>query len=296
MIVITGASGKTGQALVRMLAARGQAVRALVHRPQQVAKMQTLGAGEVFALDLSDCEALTRALQGAGAVYLICPNMSPDEIKISQSVIEAARRNGVERLVYHSVLHPQVEAMPHHWAKLRVEELLFTSRLDFTILQPCAYMQNVQGYWQSITHKGLYPLPYAVEARISVVDLEDVAAVAARALCEVGHSGAIYELAGPEALSQSETAAIISEALGRPVEARAVDRAEWARGVRASGMDDYAVETLLKMFVYYEQYGFTGCSRVLEGLLGRPARTFREFIHQLLKEGESSGQEEKSAL
>jgi NAD(P)H dehydrogenase (quinone) len=289
MIVVTGASGKTGQALVRALAAREQSVRALVHGSHQIEKMQALGAREALALNLYDREALTQALHGARAVYLICPNMSPDEIEVSQSVIEAVRRNGVERLVYHSVLHPQVEAMPHHWAKMRVEELLFTSQLDFTILQPCAYMQNVQGYWQSITQKGLYPLPYAVEARISVVDLEDLADVAARVLCESGHSGAIYELAGPEALSQSETAAIISEALRRPVEARAVGRAEWARAVRASGMDDYAVETLLKMFVYYEQYGFTGCSRVLEGLLGRHTRTFREYIHQLIKGGESSG-------
>lgn len=287
MIVVTGASGKTGQALVRALAAKGEDVRALVRSPHQMDRLYALGAREVLPLDMRDHQALLKAFTGARSVYLICPNMSPDELELSRSVMDAARQNGVERLVYHSVLHPHVEAMPHHWLKMRVEELLFTSGFDFTILQPCAYMQNVMGYWDAIRQKGLYALPYSVEARISIVDLEDVAAAAARVLCEPGHGGAIYELVGPQALSQKEVAGVLSEVLGHPVEARAVDRAEWARGVRASGMDAYSIDTLLKMFVYYEQNGFTGCSRVLEGLLGRPARPFRDFVRQLTAGGSS---------
>lgn len=289
MIVITGAGGKTGQALVRTLAARGQAVRALVHSAHQFENIRALGAQEALAVDLRDPSSLFLAFQGARAVYLICPNMAPDEVEISRGVIQAARQNEVERLVYHSVLHPQVEAMPHHWAKMRVEELLFTSQLDFTILQPCAYMQNILGYWQSITQKGVYPVPYAVEARISVVDLDDVAEAATKVLCESEHAGAIYELAGPQPLSQAEMAAIAGEAIGRTVHALAVDRVEWARNVRASGMNEYAVETLLKMFVYYEQHGFTGCSRVLEDLLERPARRFREFIDQWIQGVQTRG-------
>jgi uncharacterized protein YbjT (DUF2867 family) len=116
--------------------------------------------------------------------------MNPAEVEIGEGVIVAACAAGVEHVVYHSVLHPQTEAMPHHWSKLRVEEKLFESGLAYTILQPAAYMQNVLAYWEAIMEHGVYPVPYAVEARLSMVDLEDVARSAALILTEPGHIGA----------------------------------------------------------------------------------------------------------
>ncbi len=192
----------------------------------------------------------------------------------------AAQTVGVERLVYHSVLHPQTEAMPHHWRKLRVEERLFESGLRYTILQPAAYMQNVLAYWNQIVEHGIYPVPYAVETRLGMVDLEDVAEVAAIVLTEPGHAGATYELVGVEALSQAEVAAILSQRLERPVRAQAVPLDEWERKARASGISDYAVETLIKMFRFYERHGFWGNPRVLTWLLGRSPTTFAAFVER----------------
>ena len=125
MILITGAGGKTGRAVTRALTAKGQAVRALVHRPEQIRTVREFGAPEVVVGDMRDQVALGRAACGVQAIYHICPNMNPDEVAIGEVVIAAARAAKVERLVYHSVLHPQTEAMPHHWHKLRVEERLF---------------------------------------------------------------------------------------------------------------------------------------------------------------------------
>lgn len=243
--------------------------------------MQAMGAQEVVVGDVASPETLAQGAFGARAIYHICPNMRPDELVIGQAVLAAAREAGVQTFVYHSVLHPQVEAMPHHWLKLRVEEALFESGLPFTILQPAAYMQNVLAQWPAITQAGLYAAPYAVETRLGLVDLEDVAEVAARVLTEPGHTGAIYELAGADVLSQTEVAAVLSARLGRPVRAEAIPPATWERGARAAGLSDYAVETLLKMFRYYERYGFWGNPRVLESLLGRPARTFDAFVARL---------------
>ena len=93
--------------------------------------------------------------------------------------------------------------MPHHWQKLRMEEALLESGLEFTILQPCAYMQNILTGWQKIT-KGEYIIPYQVQTRISMVDLQDVGEVASNVLTEQGHENAIYELSGPEPLSQAD--------------------------------------------------------------------------------------------
>jgi NAD(P)H dehydrogenase (quinone) len=281
VILITGASGKTGRAVILALIAKGETVCALVHRPDQTRTMQDLGVQEVVIGDMRDQAAMGQAARGARAIYHICPNMHPDEVAIGQVVIAAARAAGVERLVYHSVLHPQTEAMPHHWQKLHVEERLFESGLGYTILQPAAYMQNVLAYWDQIVEQGVYPVPYSVETRLSMVDLEDVAEVAAIILTEPGHVDATYELVGVEALSQTEVAAVLGQRLGRPVRAQAVPLDEWERKARASGMSDYAVETLLKMFRYYDRFGLCGNPNVLAWLLHRPATTFAAFIARI---------------
>jgi uncharacterized protein YbjT (DUF2867 family) len=280
MILVTGAAGKTGRAVIRALTTKGEAVRALVHRPEQVRLVEGLGAREVVVGDMRLQATLGQAAQGARAVYHICPNVSPDEVAIGQVAIGAARSAGVKHFVYHSVLHPQVEAMPHHWQKLRVEEQLFRSGLPYTILQPAAYMQNVLAHWDQIVEQGVYPVPYAVETRLGMVDLEDVAEAAAAVLTEPGHVGAVYELAGMEVLSQAEVATILSQQLGRRVRAEAVSLETWERRARESGLGDYQVETLVKMFRYYECYGFWGNPRVLSWLLGCPPTTFAAFVER----------------
>ncbi|MBF8282622.1 MAG: NmrA-like family protein, partial [Anaerolineales bacterium] len=243
MILITGAGGKTGQAVIKAVAARGENVRALVHREAQASAVKALGAREAVVGDMRDEEALRRAMEGARAVYHICPNVNPDEVTIGRTVITAARAAGVERFVFHSVLHPQVEAMPHHWNKLRVEEALFESSLPFTVLQPTAYMQNILAGWDSSVKQGVYTVPYPVETRLSLVDLEDVAEAAAIVLTEPGHAGATYELVGTEAMTQVEVAEALRQQLGRPVRAEAQPIEEWERRARASGMGDYQIET-----------------------------------------------------
>lgn len=278
MILVTGAAGKTGRAVIQELSAKGEAVRALVHRPEQVSVVEKRGAREALVGDMRQGATMDQATRNVRVVYHICPNVSPDEVAIGQAVVAAARSAGVEHFCFHSVLHPQTEAMPHHWLKLRVEEQLFESGLSFTILQPAAYMQNVLVHWDRIREEGVYRVPYTVETRLSLVDLEDVAEVAALALTEPGHTGATYELVGAEALSQTEVATILSQGLGRPVRAKAVPIETWERQARASGLADYQVKTLVKMFHYYEDYGFCGNPSVLGWLLGRPPTTFRTFV------------------
>jgi uncharacterized protein YbjT (DUF2867 family) len=177
--------------------------------------------------------------------------------------------------------------MPHHWQKLRVEERLLKSGLCYTILQPTAYMQNVLTHWEQILEQGTYPVPYAVETRLSMVDLKDVAEAAAVVLTEPGHVGATYELVGTEAMSQIEAATILSQQLGRPVHAQVVPLETWTQRARASGLGTYQVETLAKMFRYYECYGFWGNPRVLSWLLGRPPTTFAAFVNRRLEVGNS---------
>jgi uncharacterized protein YbjT (DUF2867 family) len=221
---------------------------------------------------------MDEAVRATRAVYHICPNMSPDETAIGQLALDAARAAGVEHFVYHSVLHPQTEAMPHHWQKLRVEESILESGLPFTILQPAAYMQNVLAHRDRIVQEGVFPVPYAVDTRLSMVDLEDVAVVAARILAGPGHAGATYELAAAELLTQVQVAGVLEQHLERPVRAQSVPRAQWEKQARASGLGDIQIQSLLQMFRYYERHGFWGNANVLQWLLGRPPTTFAAFV------------------
>ena len=278
MILVTGAAGKTGRAVIRALAQRGESVAAFVHRPDQIDAVKRAGAILAHVGSFADEAALNRALTGVRAIYHIAPNVSPDEAAIGRKMIDAARRQGVQHFVYHSVLHPHTEDMPHHWQKLRVEEMLVKSGLSFTILQPPIYMQNVLARWSEIVTEGVYRVPYPAATRLAMVDLEDVAAAVAIVLDSDDHHGATYELAGPDILSQTEIAAILSDGLSKPIRVEVIPRSAWETDARQSGMGAYQVETLLKMFEYYERYGFGGNPRVLTWLLGRPPARFAEFV------------------
>ncbi len=287
MILITGAAGKTGRTIIQALAKSGEAVRAFARRYEQAARLEALGVNETLVGDMLDPASVARAVQGIRAIYHIAPNVHPDEVAIGRIVIEAARSANVERFVFHSVLRPQIEAMPHHWQKLRVEEMLFESGLSFTILQPTIYMQNVLAHWDRIRRDGVYPIPYAPQTRLSMVDLEDVAQVAASVLTGPGHGEAVYELVGVPAISQTEIADALSGHLNRPVTVEVVPLDEWERNARASGMGEYQVTTLLKMFRYYERFGFTGNSNALSFLLQRQPVSFTDFVGRAASEREN---------
>ncbi len=282
MILVTGAGGKTGKAVISALAARGMTLRAFVRREAQATAAMRLGAADVAIGDLRDAAAVQAALRGVQKVYHICPNVHPDEIVIGQIIIDAARAAGVEQFVFHSVLHPQAEKMPHHWRKLRVEEMLLESGLPFTILQPTAYMQNILAGWEAIIQRGLYMIPYPVETRLSLVALEDVADAAARVLTEPGHAGATYELAGTPAMTQMEVAEVLSQSLGRAVRAQSISLEQWEAQVRTSNLNGTAIEMLKTMFWYYARYGLVANPNVLRWLLGRQAASLADFVQRQL--------------
>ncbi len=278
MLLVTGAAGKTGQAVIRALASRGETVRALVHKPEQVERARRLGAQEAVVGDMLSQAAFERATRGVQSVYHICPNVDPYETVIGAFAIQAARHARVEHFVFHSVLHPQTENMPHHWKKLRVEELLLESGLAFTILQPATYMQNVLPYWERIMSEHVYAVPYPPETRLAMVDLDDVAEAAAIVLTQPGHLQAIYELAGIAPISPAEIGQVLSEKLGFTVEVQALPLERWESQSRRLGIGDYQVDTLLKMFQYYERFGLQGNPQVLTWLLGRKPADFAGFI------------------
>ena len=284
-VLITGAAGKTGCAVIDALRARDSSVRALVRRPEQAVALASLGVDDIVSGDLLNGEALARAMQGIDRVYHICPNMHPHEVEIGEQILSAARAAGVRHFVYHSVLHPQTEAMPHHWQKLRVEERLLESGLPFTILQPAPYMQNVLAHRRRILEDGIYPVPYSAKTRLALVDLVDVGETAATVLLETGHKDAVYELTGEAGMTQTEVAAVLGHAAGRTVMVEETAVEDWRRQAIAGGMGRYQVDTLTRMFAYYDAHGLTGNPNVLRWLLGREPTSFASFARREFSPG-----------
>ena len=273
MIVVTAAGGLTGTAVVRELRARGADVRAVVRRAPRP-ELAQLGA-EVVVAALTRPEDWTEVLAGAEALYLIWPNFDPDEAEGAPALFAQARRAGVPRVVYHSVLRPQLRGMPHHAAKDRAEEALDASGLpSWRVLQPCAYADNLDPQLESVGLSGMLRSPWGLRTAQSLVDVRDVAAAAAVLLTEDGLDGGTFEAAGPEPLTAPDLAERIGRRLGREVVA---DDVVPGGEVPTS----YAARCRRTMFDHYRAHGFVGSPRVLTGLLGRPPRTFDEHLADL---------------
>ena len=279
MIVVTAAGGRTGAAVVRALGSRGERVRALVARSRSRPELTALGA-EVVSAELTDAAAVEPLLAGADALYLIWPNFHPGETPGTAALLAAARRAGVGRVVYHSVLRPQARAMPHHAAKDRVEEALDGSGRRWRVLPPCAYADNLDGQLAEADTTGLFRSPWGLEQAQSLVDLRDVADAAAVLLTEDGLDGGTFEAVGPEPLTAPRIAELLAARLEREV--RAVDVVpDGPVPPLRECLADYRAHCSRLMFDHYRAHGFTGSSRVLEALLGRPARTFAEHLDAL---------------
>lgn len=281
MILITGASGKTGKALIKQLS-KFESVCTFVHREEHVSVLQSLGAEKVIVGDMHDESAIRSAMQGVTKIYHICPNMNPDEMSIGKLVLAEAQKAGVEHFVYHSVLHSQTERMNHHWQKMRMEEMVFESGIPFTILQPAPYMQNLLASWKSIVEDGILRVPYSINSKFSFVDLEDVAEVAKAVLTESNHKNTIYELVGTAPLSHADVAEIFGQVFSRDVRAEREKIEDWR--LRAKGISGYALENLVKMFEYYDQWGLVGNSNVLGWILKREPTPLKFFIERVMND------------
>ena len=281
-LLLTGANGRTGRAVLQTMVRHGMPVRAFIRKAEQEGELRALGASECAIGDMSDAASIDAAVKGAGQILHIGPPMHPDELEISGRFIDAAKAHGVEQFIYYSVMHPLRREVRHHRLKLDAEEALIESGLPYTIVQPSRYMQHLTAIWPRVTTDGIHAMPFNVEGLYNVVDLDNLAeACAVIAASPENHLYATYELAGPEALSQTDMAAIISDVIGKPVRAEAVPLDVVEQKARSAGASDDRVEQMLIMNRHYDEHGFRGNPNVLEYLLGRPATRFRAYVEKL---------------
>jgi uncharacterized protein YbjT (DUF2867 family) len=281
MILITGASGSVGKAVLAEVARSGAKYRAMYRSAKEAAKAPA-GTETVIA-DFSNKESLTPALRGVESVYLVCSPI-PDLVQLEGNVIEACQAAGVRRIVLNSALGAGDYGKSFPSWHRKVEDKLKATKLAHCILRPNSFTQNVLTYYApSIRAQGAF---YGAmgNARTSYLDVRDIALVAAKALRGSEHDGKTYELNGPEALTYSEVAQKISQHSG--IAAKYVDIPIEAqrKAMLDQGMPDWQVAALLDLQEYYTGGKGGTVDGVLQGLLGRPPITMDKFLAEFATE------------
>jgi len=265
---------------------RGAQVRALVGRAPSVDRARQAGAAEALSGDIRDPAIVREAMRGIDRVVHICPRFDEAEIPIGQSMIAAAVDAGVRHFIYYSVIHGQVDGLPHHRDKRVVEGHLMESPLTYTILQPTMYMQSGTREWKEIVSTGRFRMCYSAETKLATVDLDDVGEATAVVATQPGWEGGCFELCAGGVLTRHEMAKVMSEVTGRAIRAELRDVDEWSAVQREHGhSNESQISRMRAMFAHYHQYGLSGGNgRVLELLLGRRPTTYRQYIERLHSE------------
>lgn len=279
-VAVIGAAGPTGRRVLEALAARGQPATALVHGRDRASMVMAAGAARWRACDFEDPQSLSDALKGIASLLIIPPGMAPREDEYVINTVDAARRAGVARLVFHSVLHPHTTTMQHHLRKARAEEAVRASGLEWSILQPAMYAQTALFYAANSPAAEVWA-PFDIDSSFTAIDVQDVAEAAATVMLDDGHLYASYELAGPQVMTFREMVAGISQVRGEPLTPRSVYPWEFARSsVRLiERMPDFVA-----MCYEYSRHGMLGNPRVAAMLLGRELRTFLDVVRREMGE------------
>jgi uncharacterized protein YbjT (DUF2867 family) len=282
-ILITGASGAVGTPTIRHLVKRGAKIRALTSKESSAANLKSLGVAETVVGDLTSDADVKRAVQGVTSVMHIPPRFREDEAEIGMRVLGAAQAEKVGHFVFCSVFHPQMRDLDHHTNKLLVEEAVIDSGLAFTILQPASFMQNLRVEWPAIKERGVYLRAYSAQQKMALIDTEDLGEAAARVLTETQYRGGVFELCGPDRLTNDEMAAIITAEWGRPIRADKQSLEDWKVWATGRGWKPWSMEAYMKMCRHYDAHGYAGGNPlVLSAILGHAPGGYRAFVKRFL--------------
>ena len=275
MILVTGVSGNAGGTVLGEVLKTGKPVKALYRSPDDAAKSP--GNTQAVIADFADRPSLARALKGVDTVYLVCSPVR-ELVELEGNMLDACREGGVRHVVLNSALGAEDYPKSFPGWHSKVEDKLKTSGLEYTILRPNSFMQNILVYYApGIRGQGAF---YGAmgDARTSFIDVRDIAAVAALALTSSTHTGKTYELNGSEALTHAEVAEKISRASGREVRYVDIPVERQRQAMLEQGMPEWQVTALLDLQAYYTGGQGGSVDDVLANLLGRAPRTMDQFV------------------
>jgi uncharacterized protein YbjT (DUF2867 family) len=278
MILVTGASGSAGGAVLKEVAKTNKPFKAMYRSREDAARVPA-GIPAVIA-DFADKPSLLRALEGVDTVYLVCSPVR-ELVELEGNMVDACREAGVRHVVLNSALGAGDYSKSFPSWHRKVEEKLKASGLEYTILRPNSFMQNILTYYApSIRTQGAF---YGAmgNARTSFIDVRDIAVVATKTLTVPGHAGKTYELNGPEALTYAEVAERISRASGRTVKYVDIPVEQQKRSMLDQRMPEWQVTALLDLQAYYTGGNGGEVDDVLATILGRSPTTIDQFLAEV---------------
>ena len=277
MILMTGASGNVGIELARILKSRGVRFRAMVRSPAAAKQLDVLAHAELVTGDFNDSVTVARALDGIDRAFLLTPSSEQAEAQ-QRAFVEVASREGVRHVVKLSQWAADpgspVRFLRYHAA---VEQDLRSSGMAFTFLRPNLFMEGLLALRASIATEGRL-FAAAGDARISAVDVRDIAAVAAAALTEPGHEGCTYDITGPEALTHAEMAEHLGQALERRVEFMDVPPDAWRQALLGFGLPVWQADGLVEDYAHYRRGEAAAVASGVQDVTGKAPRSFAEFV------------------
>ncbi|HEX5617670.1 MAG TPA: SDR family oxidoreductase [Solirubrobacteraceae bacterium] len=263
-VLVTGATGNVGSAVVNELSNRGVAVRAFVRD----ADAELPDSVEVAVGDLDDPASIRDALDGVDRVFL---STGDGPRKVEQEVAVIDNAGGVDLLLKASTVGAKAGSplKPFDWHG-RVEEHLRHSGVPYVVLGSGFYMTNLLAAAEPVRTQGILSAP-AGAGRVAMIDPRDIGTVAAAVLCGSGHEGRTYRLTGPEAITYAEIAAIL--------EVQYVDIPPSAarEHLEAAGMPDWLVDHLDRAFGLIRAGSFEDTTDSVRVLTGREPRSFAQF-------------------
>jgi len=276
MILVTGAGGTVGSAVVKALGDARARYRVAYHSKDKAEKARAAGQ-DTAVLDFARPETLAPALGGVDKVFLLGAT-TEDQADRETRVVREAKKAGVEHLVKLSVWEAAKEGYGFARVHRKVEKEIEASGLAWTFLRPNCFMQNAANYLAgTIKSQGAFYQPTG-DARVSQVDVRDIAALAAKALTEAGHEGKAYDLSGPNALGWGEVAETIGKAIGKAVKYVPVSDEDGRKGMLAAGIPVFYADLLLDLYRFYRNRGADRVSPAVPQALGRPAISFERYV------------------
>jgi len=277
-------AGTVGRNVVEQLVKRGVDVRVLV---RDAAKASFPAGVTAVKGDLLDVDSLRNAFSGVSTLFLLNA-VVPDEFTQALIALNLAREAGIERLVYLSVIHSDVYVnVPHFAGKFGVERMIEQMGLNATILRPAYFMNNDLTIKDVVLNYGVYPMPIGGRG-LAMIDIRDIGEIAAIELIRREQSATPLpltriNLVGPDMLTGTAAAAIWSEALGRPIAYGGDDTAGFETNLRQAmpSWTAFDMRLMAERFLTDGMVPDEGDVARLTALLGRPLRSYRDFVAEI---------------
>ena len=285
--LVIGGTGQVGRELISLLTESGTPLRALIRNPKQDKLVESANL-QLVTGDLADKNSLLTALKNIKRVFLLTRDQ-PQQGRLESEFINLAEQAGVSKIVKSSAFAAALEPPPGYGlCHAESEKTLMQSNLDWTIIRPFVFMQNILELADLVRSRATLPLPMG-DARVALIDARDVALAASTVLMNPGHENKIYHLTGPDSLSFHECAEILSVLLKRKVSYRSPPF--WFAGfmMRLQGVSAWDVSMRKQLFKMVREGGEADTSGHFEEITKTKPRSITDFFEDHLHSFRQTG-------